>query len=50
MPYPNIDKHLKEKNLKVKEKVKIEKEFKNLSTKEKDAILENIARGLGYIE
>ena len=48
--YKNLDKFLEKKNLKVKDKVKITKAFKNLSTGEKDKLLETIARYLGYIE
>lgn len=50
MKYPNLEKHLKDKNLKVKDKVKLTKDFQTLSAKEKYEILEKIARDLGYIE
>mgnify|MGYP001088844143 CR=1 FL=1 len=50
MKYPNLEKHLKDKNLKAKEKVKLKKDFQTLSVKEKYEILEKIARDLGYIE
>jgi len=50
MKYPNLEKHLKDKGLKAKEKIKITKDFQTLSAKEKYEILEQIARDLGYIE
>jgi len=48
--YENLDKYLDKKGLKVKEKMKVDKEFKNLSTKEKDELLEKMLRDFGYIE
>jgi hypothetical protein len=48
--YKKLDKYLEKKGLKVKEKTKLDKGFKTLSTKEKDALLERIAKDLGYID
>lgn len=48
--YKKLDKYLEKKGMKVKDKTKIAKQFKNLPTGEKDKLLETIARDLGYIE
>lgn len=48
--YKNLDKYLEKKDMKVKQKIKLNKDFKTLSTKEKDALLERIAKDLGYID
>lgn len=48
--FKHLDKHLEKKGLKVKEKVKIDKPFNTLPTKDKDALLERTAIDLGYME
>lgn len=48
--YENLDKYLAKSGKVIKGKVKVDKEFKNLSTKEKDELLEKILRDFGYID
>ena len=48
--YKKLDQYLEKKGLKVKEKTKLDKDFKTLSTKEKNELLETICRMLGLIE
>lgn len=50
MIYENLKKYLEKKGIEAKEKTKPTKEFKNLNTGEKDALLEQMLRDFGYIE
>lgn len=47
--YDNLKKYVDKKEIVINEKVKPIREFKNLSTNEKDALLEKMLRDFGYI-
>lgn len=50
--YVNLEKHLEKRGLKIKEKKskKLKKSFNQMNGIEKDALLEEMARDLGYLE
>lgn len=48
--YGRLKKHLEERGLKIKEKPQKNKPFKTWPTKDKDALLEQMAKDLGYIQ
>lgn len=47
--YKNLDKFMEKRNIKPKTKTKPSKQFKTMSTAEKDALLEKILKDQGYI-
>lgn len=48
--YDNLKKFVEDKEIQSKEKIKPTKDFKNLSTNEKDALLEQLLRDFNYID